>query len=214
MCLRRSTFAWRRIPSSHRATTSTYTHDPSWLFALESDSTHKFESFETTFLVQILNYRIRKNKNPYKIREDSHWKDKTSRPFSSRPLVLRGLKVAARITFLEANVAGGLVDGSSSTERQARPLGVTWGTVCVAVCIGIGASFRFSLGQSFTEGPDGSAVFPPCPYFSKGHNRSVAHVQTSAKLQQDGGRRLTLAAPTNGAANAGAADHKRTTSHS
>ena len=97
--------------------------------------------------------------------------------------MLRGLKVAARITFLEANVAGGLVDGSSSTERQARPLG---GTVCVAVHRNRGQFSVQFRSVPFTEGPDGSAVFPPCPYFSKGHNRSVAHVQTSAKLQQDG----------------------------
>ena len=68
-----------------------------WLFALERDSTLSSHS-KQSFWFQIF-HRIRKNKM-------ANGKTKRVGHFHVGPLVLRGLKVAARITFLGANVAG------------------------------------------------------------------------------------------------------------
>ena len=128
-------------------------HSATWLFALERDSTLSSHS-KQSFWFQIF-HRIRKNKM-------ANGKTKRVGHFHVGPLVLRGLKVAARITFWGANVAGAactsLVDG----------------------CTGIRASFRFSVVHSPHRRPRRFCFFPHAPHFSKGHNRSVAHVCQAA----------------------------------
>jgi hypothetical protein len=145
-----------------------------------------FESFETIFLV--LDF----SQNPQK--QDGQRKDKMSRPFSRRPLVLRGPKGCGTNHFF----------GSKCGRRGAA---CRWCHGCAAcawhrlkdcACTGIRTSFRFSVVHSPHRRPRRFCLSPMSLHFSKGHNRSVAHV-----CQAAAGRavsRPTFAAPTNGAA--------------
>ena len=109
-----------------------------------------FESFETIFLVSDF------SQNPKK--QDGQRKDKTSRPFSRRPPSAEGPKGCGTNHFFGSKCGRRGLDG----------------------CTGIRASFRFSVVHSPHRRPRRFCFFPHVPHFSKGHNRSVAHVCQAA----------------------------------
>jgi hypothetical protein len=142
-------------------------HSATWLFALERDSTLSSHS-KQSFWFQIF-HRIRKNKM-------ANGKTKRVGHFHVGPLVLRGLKVAARITFLGANVAGAACRWLHRNQGQ------------------------FSVQcSSFPSQKAPTVLLSPMSHTSL--RVTIEALHTSAKLQQEGQSvGMAFAAPTNGAA--------------